>query len=83
MKDGHLFLATTADGSIIEFESMEIPLAATVLGEDVAKLVETGGVKAVNSKKRAGIILLWQPFYGHTKNSPPTGAGGKPNLSQR
>lgn len=35
MKDGHLFLATVADGSIIEFEPMETPLAATVLGEEV------------------------------------------------
>lgn len=35
MKDGHLFLATMADGSIIEFEPVEMPLAATVLGEEV------------------------------------------------
>jgi heat shock protein HslJ len=34
-KNGHLFLATMADGSIIEFEPAEPPLAATVLGEDV------------------------------------------------
>ena len=35
MKDGHLFLATMADGSIIEFEPVVLPLAATVLGEEV------------------------------------------------
>jgi heat shock protein HslJ len=35
MKDGHLFLATMADGSITEFEPVELPLAATVLGEEV------------------------------------------------
>ena len=35
LHDGHLFLATMADGSIIEFEPMQIPLAATVLGEEV------------------------------------------------
>jgi len=34
-KDGHLFLATMADGSIIEFEPAPLPLAATVLGEDI------------------------------------------------
>lgn len=35
MQDGHLFLATMADGSIIEFEPQERSVAATVLGEDV------------------------------------------------
>jgi heat shock protein HslJ len=36
MKDGHLYLATLADGSIIEFEPAGIaPAAATVLGEEV------------------------------------------------
>ena len=35
MRDGHLFLATMTDGSIIEFEPVELPLAATVLGEAV------------------------------------------------
>ena len=35
MKEGHLFLATMADGSIIELEPAELPLAATVLGEEV------------------------------------------------
>lgn len=36
LKDGHLFLATMADGSIIEFEPLSgAPLAATVLGEEV------------------------------------------------
>jgi len=35
MENGHLYLATMADGSIIEFEPMELPLAATVLGEEV------------------------------------------------
>lgn len=36
MRDGHLFLATMADGSIIEFEPIGVaPLAATVLGEEV------------------------------------------------
>lgn len=35
LKGGHLFLATMADGSIIEFEPAELPLAATVLGEEV------------------------------------------------
>ena len=35
MRDGHLYLATMADGSIIEFEPVELPLAATVLGEEV------------------------------------------------
>ncbi len=35
MEDGHLFLATIADGSIMELEPMEPPLAATVLGEEV------------------------------------------------
>ena len=35
MKDGHLFLATMADGSIMELEPVELPLAAAVLGEEV------------------------------------------------
>jgi heat shock protein HslJ len=35
MTDGHLFLTTKADGSIIEFEPAERPLAATVLDEEV------------------------------------------------
>jgi heat shock protein HslJ len=36
MKDGHLFLATMADGAIIEFEPAdEAPAVATVLGEDL------------------------------------------------
>ena len=34
MKDGHLFLATMADGSIIEFEPLA-PVAAIVLGEQI------------------------------------------------
>ena len=33
-KDGHLFLATMADGSIIEFEPLP-PVVATVLGEEI------------------------------------------------
>lgn len=36
MRDGHLFLATMADGSIIEFEPLLTePLVATVLGEEI------------------------------------------------
>lgn len=36
LKDGHLFLATMADGSIIEFEPLDGQRpAATVLGEDI------------------------------------------------
>jgi hypothetical protein len=35
LKSGHLYLATMADGSIIEFEPIERTLAATVLGEEV------------------------------------------------
>lgn len=35
MKDGHLFLATMADGSIMEFEPMKLPAAATVFGEEI------------------------------------------------
>jgi len=36
MKEGHLFLATMADGSIIEFEpASSAPLAATVLGKEI------------------------------------------------
>ena len=35
LKGGHLFLATMADGSIIKFEPLLLPLAATVLGEEV------------------------------------------------
>ena len=35
MKDGHLFLATMADGSIIEFEPHLVPVVATVLGEEI------------------------------------------------
>ena len=35
MEDGRLFLATKADGSIIEFEPVNVPPAATVLGEEV------------------------------------------------
>ena len=34
MKDGHLFLATMADGSIVEFEPLP-PLVATVLGTEI------------------------------------------------
>ncbi len=35
MEDGRLFLATMADGSIIEFEPINVPPTATVLGEEV------------------------------------------------
>jgi heat shock protein HslJ len=35
MENGYLYLATMADGSIIEFEPIERPLAAIVLGEEV------------------------------------------------
>ena len=35
MQDGKLFLATMADGSIIELEPAAAPLSATVLGEEV------------------------------------------------
>ena len=35
LKDGHLFLATDADGSIVEFESLDGPVVATVLGEEI------------------------------------------------
>jgi heat shock protein HslJ len=35
LKDRHLFLATMADGSIIELEPLETPVAATVLGEPI------------------------------------------------
>ncbi len=35
MKNGHLFLATMADGSIIEFEPRVLPVVATVLGEEI------------------------------------------------
>jgi heat shock protein HslJ len=35
VKNGHLHLATMTDGSIIEFEPVALPLAATVLGEEV------------------------------------------------
>ena len=34
-RDGHLFLATMADGSIIEFEPIDLPLVATVLDEEI------------------------------------------------
>jgi heat shock protein HslJ len=34
LKDGHLFLATMADGAIIEFEPLP-PVAATVFGEEI------------------------------------------------
>ena len=36
MENGHLYLATMADGSIIEFEPMGPPLAATVMGEEIS-----------------------------------------------
>jgi heat shock protein HslJ len=35
IKDGHLFLATMADGSIIEFAPLALRAVATVLGEEV------------------------------------------------
>ncbi|MEJ2323012.1 MAG: META domain-containing protein [Gammaproteobacteria bacterium] len=35
MKDGHLFLATMADGAIIEFEPLDVPAVATVYGEKI------------------------------------------------
>ncbi len=35
LKDRHLFLATMADGSTIELEPLETPVAATVLGEPI------------------------------------------------
>jgi hypothetical protein len=38
MEDGRLYLATMADGSIIELQPMEPPLTATVLGEEVRTL---------------------------------------------
>jgi len=37
-KNGHLFLATLADGSIIEFEPLGVPMVATVLGEEIRTL---------------------------------------------
>ncbi len=35
MENGHLFLATMADGSIIEFEPVTIPVAGIVYGEEI------------------------------------------------
>jgi len=35
VRNDHLFLATMADGSISEFEPVELPLAAVVLGEEI------------------------------------------------
>ncbi|MEJ2140509.1 MAG: META domain-containing protein [Gammaproteobacteria bacterium] len=35
LEDGRLFLATMADGSIIEFESINVPPTATLLGEEI------------------------------------------------
>jgi heat shock protein HslJ len=35
IKDSHLFLATEADGSIVEFESLDESVVATVLGEEI------------------------------------------------
>lgn len=35
IKESHLFLATMADGSIIEFRPMDVPVVATVLGEEI------------------------------------------------
>jgi heat shock protein HslJ len=47
LKDGHLFLATMADGSIIEFEPLSgAPLAATVLGEEV-RTADTGEMQQI------------------------------------
>jgi hypothetical protein len=34
-KNGHLFLAATVDGAVLEFEPTQLPLAATVLGEEI------------------------------------------------
>ncbi|MEO4040828.1 META domain-containing protein [Hoeflea sp. CAU 1731] len=44
MKDGHLFLATMADGSIIEFEPMEDP-TARVLGDDI-RIADAGELQS-------------------------------------
>jgi heat shock protein HslJ len=46
MKGGHLFLATMADGSIIEFEPVQRPVAATVLGQEV-RTTEAGEMQQV------------------------------------
>jgi heat shock protein HslJ len=35
IKESHLFLATMADGSIIEFRPVNVPVVATVLGEEI------------------------------------------------
>lgn len=35
VRDGRLFMATMADGSITEFEPVQLPLAAVVMGEEV------------------------------------------------
>jgi heat shock protein HslJ len=35
IKESHLFLATKADGSIIEFRPVDVPVVATVLGEEI------------------------------------------------
>jgi heat shock protein HslJ len=35
IKESHLFLATMADGSIIEFRPMDVPVVATVLGDEI------------------------------------------------
>jgi heat shock protein HslJ len=35
VENGHLFLATMADGSILDFEPVKLPLAAIVLGKEV------------------------------------------------
>lgn len=43
LKDGHLFLATMADGSIIEFEPLP-PVVATVFGEEI-RAAESGEVQ--------------------------------------
>ncbi|MGD8678162.1 MAG: META domain-containing protein [Chromatiales bacterium] len=35
IKESHLFLATKADGSIIEFRPLDVPVVATVFGEEI------------------------------------------------
>ena len=66
IENEHLFLATMADGSIIEFEPVAEPLAAMVLGEEV----RTSNAEEV----RQTIITRLFAEYGAAQGLAATGS---------
>ena len=84
LKDGHLFLATMAGGASIEFEPMQLPLAATVLGEEV-RTSDPGEMQKSEEEARAFKTPPWEHATAgaETRVLPvPSAKSAKPPASE-